>query len=274
MGRTQTDEMLLALRAEKVDTWFDLGLLIDRVREYRDVPGPSVPGDFEAFKREVERGIAFVNFYYSVDGVSIEIAKHARAFRDLLPRAKIHYIAGEFTDFADNVIDVTAQWHCVEPMRGFDACPLYRDFFERKLARGGPLYNKLIRRFWAATLELCERLGEIAESNDIRLLYVANICSNPGNPALALATVLVSEYLRIPVINNCHDFFWEGGHSAVEREVKNIARGPRDHFFTNAEVGEVFSVIEMLYPWDSRSWLTVCINRGQVDTLCERISLL
>ena len=273
MGRTQTDEMLLALRAEKVDTWFDLGLLIDRVRENRDVPGPRVPGDLEAFKREVECGITFVNFYYSVDGVSMEIAKHARAFRDLLPQVRLHYVAGEFTDLADNVIDVNSQWHCIEAMNGFDACPLYRDFFERKLERGGPLYNELIRRFWDSTLALCELLGEVVESNDIRLLYLANVCSNPGNPALALAVVLVSEYLRIPVVNNCHDFFWEGGHSEVEREVRSIPRGPRDHFFRNAQVGEVFSIVEMLYPWDSRSWLTVCINRGQVDTLGKRFGL-
>ena len=273
MGRTKTDEMLSALRAEKVDTWFDLGLLIDRVREDRDVPGPRVSGDFDAFKREVACGIAFVNFYYSVDGVSMEIAKHARAFRNILPQARIHYIAGEFTDFADNVIDVNSQWHRIEAMNGFDACPLYRDFFERKLERGAPLYNALIRRFWEAALALCERLGEIVERNDIRLLYMANVCSNPGNPALALAAVLVSEYLRIPVINNCHDFFWEGGHGEVEREVQGIPRGPRDHFFTNAHVGEVFSIVEMLYPWDSRSWLTVCINRSQVGTLCERFGL-
>ena len=180
MGRTQTDEMLLALRAENVDTWFDLGLLIDRLREDRDVPGPRVPSDFEAFKREVERGIGFVNFYYSVDGVSMEIAKHARAFRTLLPQARIHYIAGEFTDLADNVIDVNSPWHYVAPMSGFDACPLYRDFFEHKLERGGPLYNQLIRRLWEATLELCELLGETVESNDIRLLYLANVCSNLG----------------------------------------------------------------------------------------------
>jgi glycosyltransferase involved in cell wall biosynthesis len=155
-------------------------------------------------------------------------------------------------------------------MRGFDDWPSYRDFFSKKLDRGGPLYNELIGKLWSEVLSTCERLGAIVEENDIRLLYLVNTNSNPGNVGVALTTVLVSEHLGIPVINNCHDFFWEGGASAVERDVSGISPGPRDHFFTNSHVGEIFSVIEMLYPWESRSWVSACINATQVVALCER----
>ena len=273
MAVSRTADMLSTLRAEKVDTWFELGLLMDRLREDREVPGRRDAGDLAAFKREIAQGIAFLTFEYGVDGVSMEIAKYAHAFQILLPSARIHYIAGKFAEHADAVIDRGSAWHRVEAMDGFDRWPLYRDFFSRKLERGGPLYNELIQHFWAAALELCQRLGEIVEKNDIRLLFLANTNSNPGNVALALAAVLVSEHLRIPVINNCHDFYWEGGHSEVEREVRDIPPGPRDHFFTNAHVGEVFSVVEMLYPWESRSWIALCINHNQVSALSERFGI-
>jgi len=155
-------------------------------------------------------------------------------------------------------------------MHAFDEWPSYRDFFSRKLERGGPRYNELIGTLWSEALCTCERLGAIVEENDIRLLYLVNTNSNPGNVGVALATVLVTEYLGIPVINNCHDFYWESGASAVERSVEGTPRGPRDHFFTNSHLGEVFSVIEMLYPWESRSWVSACINATQVDALRER----
>ena len=35
-------------------------------------------------------------------------------------------------------------------------------------------------------------------------------------------------------------------------------------------MGEIFSLVEMLYPWDSPSWVSVCINAAQVDALCTR----
>ncbi|MFV1994322.1 MAG: glycosyltransferase, partial [Verrucomicrobiales bacterium] len=272
MAHSRTEQMISELRAENVETWFDLGLLIDRLREDRS-EGAPFDGDFTEFKRRVARGIAFVTFSYGVDGVTMEVAKYARSFAGLLPGARIHYIAGEFAELTQSILDPGSSWHRIEGMDGFENWPLYRSFFGRKLERGSPLYNKLIRGFWEAVLELCEALGRVVEDNDIQLLYLVNVNSNPGNPALALATVLVSEHLRIPVINNCHDFYWESGHSEVEREVLGLPRGPRDHFFTNAHVGEVFSLIEVLYPWDARNWLTACINSRQTDTISERSGL-
>ncbi len=265
--------MLAVLRAARVETWFDLGLILDRLREDRAVPGIVAPPDFDAFVHDLQRGIGFVTFDFGVDGVSMEIAKYAEALRTLMPEVRVHYIAGRFADPADHIIDHDAEWHCVPEIDGFDAWPLYRDFFTRKLERGGPLYNDLIGRFWEATLVLCEALGRIVESRDLQLLYLVNINSNPGNPALALAMALISEFLRVPVVNNCHDFYWEGGHSQVEREVRGLARGPRDHFFTNADVGEVFSIIELLYPWESRHWVHLCINGSQISTLRQRFGL-
>jgi len=262
--------MLASLSEEVVSTWFDLGLFLDRLRADPPQSARHTPVNFAAFEHGSAAGIGFLAFDFGIDGVSMEIAKYADALRGLLGNPKIHYIAGRFEKFADRVIAPTDCWHTIDTMRAFDAWPSYRDLFSRKLERGGPRYNELIGRIWSEVLGICEKLGAIVEENDIRLLFLANTNSNPGNLSVALATVLVSEHLGIPVINNCHDFYWEGGASAVEREVNGTSRGPRDHFFTNSHVGEIFSVIEMLYPWESRSWVSACINATQTDALCKR----
>ncbi len=66
--------MIEALRAERIETWFDLGLMLDRLREDRAVPAIVAPPDFESFARDLKRGVGFVTFELGVDGVSIEIA--------------------------------------------------------------------------------------------------------------------------------------------------------------------------------------------------------
>ncbi len=271
MAHPRTVKMISDLRTENVETWFDLGLLIDRVREGRRTAG--VKGDFAKFKLRIARGTAFVTFRFGVDGVTMEIAKYTRGLASVLPDAKFHYIAGDFGQLTDNIIDSESKRHQIDGMDGFDRWPMYRSFFGRKLERGSSLYIMLIKDFWAAVLALCSQLGRVVEENDIQLLFLANVNSNPGNPALALATVLVADRLNLAVINNCHDFYWECGHSDIEREVQGLACGPRDHFFTNAHVGEVFSLIEVLYPWDARNWLTVCINSQQVNALSKQFGL-
>jgi len=245
--------MLASLREENIATWFELGLFLDRLRESRPSLACRSCADLPAFERDVAAGIAFITFDIGIDGVSMEIAKYAKALRLFLGDPKLHYIAGDFDDCSDHVIDPSDRWHTLEIIQGFADWPSYRDFFSRKLERGGPLYNELIGRLWSEVLDICEQLGAIVEENDIHLFFLVNTNSNAGNVSLALATVLVSEYLGIPVVNNCHDFYWEDGASAVEREVTGTPRGPRDHFFTNSHVGEFFSLLEMLYPWESRS---------------------
>jgi glycosyltransferase involved in cell wall biosynthesis len=262
--------MLASLREENVSTWFDLDLLLDRLREDPPNPARRASVDLPSFERDVATGVGFLTFGFGIDGVSMEIAKYAEALRLFLGNPKIHYIAGHFEEFADHVIDPTDTWHTIGTMQGFNDWPSYGDFFSRKLDRGGRLYNELIGALWSEVLTICERLGAIIEENDIRLLYLVNTNSNPGNVGVALATVLVSEHLGIPVVNNCHDFYWEGGASAVRRSVEHTPKGARDAFFTNSHVGEFFSVIEMIYPWESRSWVSACINASQTDALRER----
>ena len=61
--------MLAALGNEKVETWFDLGLFLDRLREERLVPAREAPEKLEDFQREITAGVGFLTFDFGVDGV-------------------------------------------------------------------------------------------------------------------------------------------------------------------------------------------------------------
>ena len=155
----------------------------------------------------------------------------------------------------------------LDELASFDEWPLYKYFFYRKLERGSKIYNDLILKFWSEVLIVTEKLGHYIEDNNIKLLYLVNTNSNPGNISLALALVFLSEYLGIPVINNNHDFYWEGGNSEVDLQKNGAKPGPRDHFFKNHRIGEVFSLIERVFPWESRTWFSVNINHLQSRVL-------
>lgn len=266
--RMTVDKMLSLLKEEKINTWFDLGIFIDRFRETKPLPAVRYNGTFKEFKRNiVDGGIAFITYLYSVDGVTIEVEKYAKLFRKILKGVKIHYICGKFYPESFKLIDQRTIKHEIPEMRGFDDWKLYKDFYFTKLERGGKKYNELILKFWEEVLLITEKLGTYIEKNNINLLYLINVCSNPGNVSFTLATILISEYLGIPVINNNHDFYWEGGNKKIDILEKGLKEGPRDFFFNNSDIGEVFSIIDVLFPWESRSWINVNINHGQSKRL-------
>ncbi len=264
-------EMMNNLNREKILTWFDLGLYLDRLRENNPVPGNEFHGSYEDFKGYLnKRAMAFATFHYSVDGVTIEVEKYSKIFKRRLPGIDIHFVSGEFLPEAENILQAGDRKFEMKEMKGFDDWDLYEDFYITKLKRGSAEYNSLILRLWKQVKRICKKLGDYVERNDISLLYVLNVCSNPGNVAYGLAIVLISEYLGIPVINNNHDFYWEGGNRPVDIKYNGAPKGPRDFFFKNSDIGEFFSIIEMLYPWESRTWINVNINTGQSDHIIKQ----
>ena len=70
------------------------------------------------------------------------------------------------------------------------------------------------------------------------------------------------------VINSNHDFYWEGGKPASERN--NEHHGPRDHFFKNIDNKAFFSLFKKIYPWNGKRWGQVNINSQQSDVLAEK----
>ncbi|MBN4066118.1 glycosyltransferase, partial [Candidatus Amoebophilus asiaticus] len=265
------EELINKLNNENLDTWFDLGLFLDRIKDLQSKSPRKSPPDFDKFKAQIAKGgIAFITFHYAVDGVTVEIRKYAKAFRKIFKDTPIHYIGGEFYPESDRFIPPGVKTLAIPEIKGFDKWPLYNQFFRIKLERGSTEYNQLITAFRSEVLEITEILGNYIEKNNISLLYLINVCSNPGNISLALATILISEYMRIPVINNNHDFYWEAGNKQIDIITKGLQPGPRDFFFTNCHLGEVFSPIEVLYPWNSRHWMTVNINKNQSIHVIEK----
>lgn len=251
------------LEGENIKTWFDLGLFMDRLKDKESAAGFG--GDYYSFKEKlVKGGIGFITFYYSVDGVTVEVTKYADVLRQLLPGVSIHLIAGGITPESAYILPPNCHRHVIPEIQSFDDWDLYQDFFKTKLQRGSKEYNALIINFWKEVILLTKKLAELIKKTDISVLFLLNVCSNPGNVSLALACILVSEYWGIPVINNNHDFYWEEGNKQVDIEIQKLHPGPRDFFFTNADVGEFFSTLEVAFPWESRSWMTVNINENQM----------
>lgn len=260
-------KMVRVLNARESTSWFDLGLFLDQLQENRKLPENPVWRETD-FIKQIGQGIAFITFDYGIDGVSIEVAKYARALESIIAEAgsgkkpDIYWVAETFKWESKTVIEPRWKRYVLKGAGGFVDWGGYNDLFHTKLARGSDEYNTLIRKIWNQARALAADLGRFVIDRDIQLLFPVNACSNPGNVSLALAIVLVSEYLNIPVFNNSHDFFWEDGKPAWERKGHG-GKGLRDHFFRNADIGEVMSLIHTLYPWDSPLWFQSVLNKAQ-----------
>ena len=94
------DNLLSELRKQEVNTWFDIGLFIDRLKEQ---PSKAAFKDSaKAFDSHLEKGgIAFITFYFAIDGITVEAEKYAKTIKKIYPNIPIHYIAGEIKPEAD-----------------------------------------------------------------------------------------------------------------------------------------------------------------------------
>ncbi|MGC9343531.1 MAG: hypothetical protein ACP5E3_12575, partial [Bacteroidales bacterium] len=194
------DKIIQKIDKENILTWFDLGLYLDRIKDKRIIPSTKKWKDAQDFLKNFEgRGVAFLTFHYSIDGVTVEVSKYADLVKRNLPGANVHYISGVFKPEGEKLIPGFVIKHQIEELKGFDEWGLYRKFYFNRMERGGVDYNSLIKEFWKESLQLVEKIGKYILKNDIHLLYVINVNSNPGNVSFALAIVLLSEYLGIPV---------------------------------------------------------------------------
>ncbi len=252
-------KMKQRLQEESVHTWFDMGLLLDRIRDNRK-PLENLPQSFKKFKDNLQSGIAFVTFDFGIDGVTIEIEKYSEIFTRIVTTAtgkapNIFWI-GSVLKLKEDRLPENCRFLPLPGGEGFDDWDGYNEYFHTHLSRGSETYNSLAKKVWRQTVELALKLGKYIVDYDIQLLVPVNVNSNPGNVALAYAMVLVSELMEVPVLNSNHDFYWEDGNPPGKRKTA----GQRDHFFTNHHLGEVFSLIETLYPWDSPLWFQMVIN--------------
>src|SRR3990167_1401680 len=200
--KRKTEQMMKKLRAEKINTWFDLGLFLDRIREQRrsEVFETGLP--FERFKRRLRRGgLAFITYHFLVDGVTFEVKKYAEAARGIFKNIPIHYIAAEILPEAQ--LSKQDKVAVIPEINGFDDWKLYRDFFFTKLKRGNKTYtDTLIEKRGHNPANVTE-IGTAVDTenmffNDERrkirtLLQISRIFSDDGQKMKATA---VGDYLR------------------------------------------------------------------------------
>ena len=123
--------LISALKKEKIETWFDLGLFLDRLKEKPSDSG--IKEDFYSFKEKLVKGsVGFVSFYFGIDGITVETAKYTTALKRIIPGVKIHLIAGSIkpesrTYFGEDVTECE-----LDEIKSFDEWELFNYFFKTK----------------------------------------------------------------------------------------------------------------------------------------------
>lgn len=264
-GVRQVEEIIAYLDNIQVNTWFDIGYFLDRLKTIKPLRPITKISSKARLCEKYRKGIAFITFDLGFDGVTIEMMKYAEAIYNTLGKnTPIHWLTGEINPSIEYFQNPKTHKSIFPLMQGFEkSSQIYQALFHTKLKRGDHLYNSLPTEIWANTLSLTYNLLEYINKNNIELLVTANVSSNPGNLPLALSLVIISELYGISVVSLNHDYYWEGGS---DRKL-NQKKGPRDHFFANADLGEIFSLIQILYPWDSPFWIHANINTQQTDTI-------
>lgn len=252
--------------------WKDISDILLSIRK------PPSSGNFlsgDAFRKLIRRGIAFLTFDYGIDGVSIEIAKYAASIEGLFPeeeKPEIHFLGSEYYPQADSVLESRWNRFTLPGTNGWskwDDGKWFSALFYEDMPENSRISSMISSEIYKQAISIADRLGNYLSENGISLLIPVNIASNPGNPALTLAVVMVTEALGIYVLNSNHDFYWEGGKPESEK-LPGEEPGIRDHFFRNSDNRRFFSLFESLYPWNGQRWIQVNINTLQSHRLINQ----
>ena len=262
-------ELKDTLESIKINDWRDISKFLDSIKSTPE----SIPALSEKkFSSMLANGAAFVTYDFGIDGVSIEIFKYAECLEEIFPGIPLHFIGGDFHEKADIVLKDYWKRFEIDGFNGWDKWfggkPFAKLFYEDMPENSGKS-QQAAQEIWAEAKDFALKLGNYFHANNIKLAIPVNIMSNPGNVAAALGFIIAAEYLDIYVISSNHDYYWEGGKPASEREAGEKA-GPRDHFFHNMDNHDFFSLFKEMYPWNGQRWIQVNINTPQSRALIER----
>lgn len=248
--------------------WDDIVDLLFQLKRNKISSLPSPTSCNEDFLNCFAKGTAFITFSYGIDGVSIEMSKYARTLQDLfapLGHPSIHFIGGNFQPQLTSIL--SAEWHRlqidgIDGWNKWDNGKWFTALFRTKMKSFSKESGLLASEVYKQAVVIAKRLGAYFLDNHISLVVPVNVASNPGNIALTLGLVLVTEILGIYVLNSNHDFYWEAGKPPFDRD-PGEKPGVRDHFFRNIKNKSFFLLFELLYPWDGHRWLQININARQ-----------
>ena len=245
--------------------WDDVVNLLGELKSKKNAA--ILPCDQDALKI-FARGTAFITFSYGIDGVTIEMVKYAQTISELFKpfaNPSIHFIGGNFQPQASSLFD--SEWHLfqldgIDGWNKWDGGKWFKALYRKKMISFYKESNLLTKEIYQQAVNIAKQLGKYFIDHQISLVIPVNVASNPGNFALTLGLVLVTEALGIYVLNSNHDFYWESGKPFSERAVGEKP-GIRDHFFRNIKNRTFFSLFELLYPWNGNRWLQININARQ-----------
>ena len=252
--------------------WNDLIYLLNQIKDKKK---SSLITRSEDPLKFFAKGTAFISFSYGIDGVSIETFKYAHILNDIftpLVSPSIHFIGGNFQPQVFSMLRNEWHWFQLDGIDGWnkwDDGKWFKSLFRKKMKSYSEESNLLTKEIYKQAVLIAKRLGKYFLDNQISLIVPVNTASNPGNIALTLGLVLVSEILGIYVLNSNHDFYWEAGKPLSDRGPGEVP-GVRDHFFRNINNKTFFSLFELLYPWNGNRWVQANINARQSRKLIHK----
>lgn len=252
--------------------WGDIVSLLNRVKNKKKAPFISHHEDFLKF---FAKGTAFITFNYGIDGVSVETSKYAHTLNNLFTHfgnPSIHFIGGDFKPQAAFNLSTEWCWFQLDGINGWnkwDDGKWFTALFRKRMKSYSEESDLLTIEIYKQAVSIAKQLGKYFLDHQISLVIPVNVASNPGNIALTLGVVLVTEILGIYVLNSNHDFYWEDGKPLSGREPEEEP-GVRDHFFRNIRNTTFFSLFELLYPWNGNRWLQININACQSRKLIDK----
>lgn len=231
-----------------VVSWDDLFL---ELRKLQDRAGNSEL--MHSVDPSVGFAVGVVTFRIGADGVARMIAARTRAIRDEVKGSRIVLITGSVqfwdpSDLCDHLV--------IEPLLGLDsaACETATSWTEAESS----MYRDLPSRIWDEGIVISQAIAAAAKQHDLDFLVVDNVNSLPYNISASLGCVLASEALRIPVVNVCHDFFWEH------------FEGTRAGFAAILDLPETAGLVHVLCPWRSPLWLQATTTETAKKWLISR----
>ena len=254
--------------------WDDIVSLLDQIKNRKKA---SIIPKSEDILEFFARGTAFITFSYGIDGVTIETSKYAHTLNDLftpIRKPSIHLIGESFQPQVSSILPAEWQRHQIDGINGWnkwDDGKWFKALFRKRMRSSSEESDLLLSEVYRQAVLIAKRLGRYFLDNQISLVVPVNIASNPGNMALTLGLVLVTEILGIYVLNSNHDFYWEAGKPFSERE-PGEEPGVRDHFFRNINNQTFFALFKLIYPWNGSRWQQININARQSRRLVNQFN--
>ncbi len=266
------NSMKETIKKTNIADWKDIDEFLQTIGKWKKDNSRFTQDDYF---RILGTGIGIITYDYGIDGVSIEIQKYAESLEGIFAKRQInlplHFIGGDFYETADILLKPEWKRFQIEGMNGWkkwDSGIWFSKLYYEDMPEGSDVSKEMAVEMWNQAAGFAEKLGRYLMENNIHCLLPVNIPTNPGNFAIGLALIIVTECLDIAVISSNHDFYWEGGKAPSEK-APGEGPGVRDFFFKNCDNKPFFSLFRKMYPWNGTKWLQVNINSRQSRRLID-----